>query len=74
MLTRLTPKVIKYNNIKRYLKTMPTCCVKNCISRTDHTHTRNLKFFLFPKDVNIHQQWLNACQKNEIDLKIDSGK
>ncbi|XP_072751876.1 uncharacterized protein [Anoplolepis gracilipes] len=53
---------------------MPTCCVKNRTSRTDHTQTTNLKFFRFPKNAHTWQQWLNACKINDIDIKIDSAR
>ncbi|XP_024894126.1 uncharacterized protein LOC112468934 [Temnothorax curvispinosus] len=52
---------------------MPTCCIKNCASRTDHTSTRGLKFFRFPKETDIRQQWLDACQRNETNIKIDTA-
>jgi len=52
---------------------MPTCCIKNCASRTDRTSTRGLKFYRFPKETDIRQQWLDACQRNETNIKIDSA-
>ncbi|XP_011862331.1 PREDICTED: uncharacterized protein LOC105558963 [Vollenhovia emeryi] len=52
---------------------MPTCCIKNCASRTDHKSTKGLKFFRFPKETDIHQQWLDATQENNSNIKIDSA-
>lgn len=50
---------------------MPTCYVKNC---TNRTLTKNIKFFQFPKEPVILQQWLKACGKNEVEIKTNSGK
>jgi len=55
---------------------MPTCCIKNCTSRTHNNTkgTKGLKYFTFPKNVALREQWLNACRKKETDMKIDAGK
>ncbi|XP_011689990.1 PREDICTED: uncharacterized protein LOC105451320 [Wasmannia auropunctata] len=52
---------------------MPTCCIKNCTSRTDGIYKKNIKFFRFPKETDISQRWLQVCQRNEINTKIDSA-
>ncbi|KYN11789.1 hypothetical protein ALC57_16067 [Trachymyrmex cornetzi] len=52
---------------------MPTCCVKNCTSRTHDNGIKGLKYFSFPNNVTLREQWLKACQKKETDMKIDSG-
>ncbi|XP_077260760.1 uncharacterized protein LOC143896664 isoform X2 [Temnothorax americanus] len=53
---------------------MPACYVHNCKSRTDCTYTRNIKLFRFPKELTIRQQWLEACRRNEKEIKIDSAR
>ncbi|TGZ48600.1 Uncharacterized protein DBV15_10770 [Temnothorax longispinosus] len=53
---------------------MPTCCVKNCKNRTNHNGTKGIKYFTFPKETSIRQQSLNACQRKETDMKVDSAK
>ncbi|XP_071567384.1 uncharacterized protein [Temnothorax nylanderi] len=54
--------------------TMPTCCIKNCKNRTDHNTTKSIKYFSFPKETAVRQQWLNACQRKESDMKVDSAR
>ncbi|XP_024875988.1 THAP domain-containing protein 1 A-like, partial [Temnothorax curvispinosus] len=51
---------------------MPTCCIKHCTSRTSDK-TKNLKFFGFPKEDVIRQQWLDACKRKETDIKVDTA-
>ncbi|XP_018366600.1 PREDICTED: THAP domain-containing protein 1-like [Trachymyrmex cornetzi] len=48
---------------------MPVCCIKHCTSRTSHNKTKNVKFFRFPKEAIIRQQWLKASQRTELDIK-----
>ncbi|XP_077259213.1 uncharacterized protein LOC143895752 [Temnothorax americanus] len=62
---------LSHNNTE----TMPACYVHNCKSRTDCTYTRNIKLFCFPKELTIRQQWLiEACRRNEKEIKIDSAR
>ncbi|XP_071643599.1 uncharacterized protein [Temnothorax longispinosus] len=49
---------------------MPTCYIQNC---TNRTVTKNIKFFQFPKEPVILQQWLKACGKNEGEIKTNSA-
>lgn len=49
---------------------MPSCYIKNCTSRTGR---KNIKFFQFPKDATVLQQWLKACRKNEGEIKTNSA-
>ncbi|XP_071637314.1 uncharacterized protein [Temnothorax longispinosus] len=53
---------------------MPTCCIKNCKNRTNHNGTKGIKYFTFLKETSIRQQWLNACQRKETDMKVDSAR
>ncbi|XP_011870749.1 PREDICTED: uncharacterized protein LOC105563624 [Vollenhovia emeryi] len=54
---------------------MPTCCVKNCKSHTNNMFlTKDIKHFSFPKEIAIRQQWLNACQRKETEIKVDSAR
>lgn len=53
---------------------MPTSCVKSCKNRTNHNGTKGIKYFTFPKETSVRQQWLNACQRKVTDMKVDSGK
>ncbi|KYM80120.1 hypothetical protein ALC53_09214 [Atta colombica] len=52
---------------------MPVCCIKHCTSRTSHNKTKNVKFFRFPKEAIIRQQWLKASQRTELNIKVDSA-
>lgn len=52
---------------------MPSCYIKNCKSRTFHTNRKGITFFRFPTENNIRQIWIDACQRSEENLKIDSG-
>jgi len=52
---------------------MPSCCIKNCDSRTCQSDSKEINFFTFPKEATIRQQWLNACGENE-NFKVESGK
>ncbi|KYM96017.1 hypothetical protein ALC62_13325 [Cyphomyrmex costatus] len=53
---------------------MPACCVKYCTSRTSGNKSKNVKYFRFPKDEIIRQQWLIASQQTETNIKVDAGK
>jgi len=53
---------------------MPVCCIKHCTSRTSHNKTKNVKFFRFPKEAIIRQQWLKASQRTELNIKVDTGE
>lgn len=53
---------------------MPTCCIVNCKNYTQYNGTRDIKYFSFPKDIAVRQQWLNACGKKLTDMKVDAGK
>ncbi|TGZ49432.1 Uncharacterized protein DBV15_09781 [Temnothorax longispinosus] len=53
---------------------MPTCCIKNCKNRKNHNETKGIKYFIFPKETSICQQWLNACQRKETEMKVDSTR
>ncbi|KYQ50136.1 hypothetical protein ALC60_10779 [Trachymyrmex zeteki] len=44
---------------------MPNCYIKNC---KNCIRTENIKFFQFPKDPVIRQQWLKACRKNKSEI------
>lgn len=52
---------------------MPTCCVQNCKSRTFHSNTKGISYYCFPKEINIRQQWVDACV-NRKNIKVESGK
>ncbi|XP_071637137.1 uncharacterized protein [Temnothorax longispinosus] len=53
---------------------MPTCCIKNCKSYTaNNAAPKNIKFYRFPRETAVRQQWLNACQRKESDIKVDSA-
>ncbi|XP_026826423.1 THAP domain-containing protein 1-like [Ooceraea biroi] len=49
---------------------MPYCYVKNC---TNRTVSEKIKFFQFPKEPSLLQQWLKACRKNKEETKTDSA-
>ncbi|XP_071567395.1 uncharacterized protein [Temnothorax nylanderi] len=49
---------------------MPSCYIQNC---TNRTVTKNIKFFQFPKEPVVLQQWLKACGKNEGEIKTNSA-
>ncbi|XP_025156702.1 uncharacterized protein LOC109503694 [Harpegnathos saltator] len=51
---------------------MPSCCIKNCKSRTFYTDKKNITFFRFPKEKVILEKWINACGKSEDNIKINS--
>jgi len=53
---------------------MPTCYIVNCKNCTQYNGTKGIKYFTFPKDIAIRQQWLNACGKKETDMKVDASK
>ncbi|XP_018405698.1 PREDICTED: THAP domain-containing protein 5-like [Cyphomyrmex costatus] len=52
---------------------MPTCCIKYCTNRTSGSKSKNVKFFRFPKDKIIRQQWLIASQRTETNIKVDTA-
>ncbi|CAL1672406.1 unnamed protein product [Lasius platythorax] len=52
---------------------MPSCCIKNCDSRTYQSDSKEINFFTFPKEATIRQQWLNACGENE-NFKVESAR
>ncbi|XP_071571996.1 uncharacterized protein [Temnothorax nylanderi] len=55
---------------------MPSCCIKNCKSCTTagYTASKGTKFFTFPREIAIRQQWLNACQIKESDRNVDVAR
>lgn len=53
-------------------ETMPVCCIKHCPSRTSQYKTKNVKFYRFPKEATIRQQWLEASQRTELNMKVDT--
>lgn len=53
---------------------MSTCCVKNYLNRTSDNATKGIKYFSFPKEAALRQEWLNVCDRKEADMKVDSGK
>lgn len=58
-----------------YLGIMPTCCIRNCKSRSGGaTKTRDIKFFTFPQDHVLREKWLKACNREEENLNMNGGK
>ncbi|XP_071571943.1 uncharacterized protein [Temnothorax nylanderi] len=55
---------------------MPTCCINNCRNRTywNFNESKNIQFHRFPREIAVRQQWLNACQRKESDIKIDAAR
>ncbi|XP_032690939.1 52 kDa repressor of the inhibitor of the protein kinase-like isoform X2 [Odontomachus brunneus] len=49
---------------------MPSCYIKNC---TNRIRTKSIKFFQFPKEPAVLQQWLKACGKNEEEIISNSA-
>ncbi|XP_071572000.1 uncharacterized protein [Temnothorax nylanderi] len=48
---------------------MPSCCIQNCKSHTARNATpKNIKYFYFPREIAVRQQWLNACQRKESEI------
>lgn len=56
-----------------FTDTMPSCSVHNCKSRTYWTGTKEITFYRFPREETVRQLWLNACERSEGNIKIDSG-
>ncbi|XP_071572656.1 uncharacterized protein [Temnothorax nylanderi] len=53
---------------------MPTCCVRNCKSRSGGaTKTKDIKFFPFPQNRELKEKWLEACHREEENLNINSS-
>jgi len=58
-----------------HLEIMPTCCIRNCKSRTGGaTKTKDIKFFSFPQNPAVKKKWLEACHREEGNLNMNSGK
>jgi len=54
---------------------MPTCCIKNCKSRSSGaTKSKIIKFFRFPQTRTLKEKWFEACHRKEENLKVNSGK
>ncbi|XP_077275809.1 uncharacterized protein LOC143904771 isoform X1 [Temnothorax americanus] len=53
---------------------MPSCCIINCKSRTYYAEKKGIIFYRFPNEENIRQAWINACQRSEESIKIDSAR
>lgn len=47
------------------------CSIKNCTNRTG---AKNIKFFPFPKEPDLFEQWMKACEKDKGVIKFNSGK
>ncbi|XP_024879548.1 THAP domain-containing protein 5-like [Temnothorax curvispinosus] len=54
---------------------MPTCCVRNCKSRSgEATKTKDIKFFPFPQNRELKEKWLETyCYREEENLNINSA-
>ncbi|XP_029659320.1 uncharacterized protein LOC115233174 [Formica exsecta] len=54
---------------------MPTCCIKNCKSRTGGaTKTKDIKFFPFPQNPALKKKWFEACHREEENLNVNSAR
>ncbi|XP_024882180.1 uncharacterized protein LOC112461246 [Temnothorax curvispinosus] len=53
---------------------MPSCCIINCKSRTYYAEKKGIIFYRFPNEENIREAWVNACQRSEESIKIDSAR
>ncbi|XP_071571947.1 uncharacterized protein [Temnothorax nylanderi] len=54
---------------------MPGCCIENCENRNwYYAVSKNIQFHRFPREIAVRQQWLNACQRKESDIKVDEAR
>ncbi|KAM0726178.1 Transposable element P transposase [Formica fusca] len=54
---------------------MPTCCIKNCKSRTGGaTKTKDIKFFPFPQNPALKKKWFETCHREEENLNVNSSR
>lgn len=45
------------------------CAVKDCKSGRSGQNNEGLKFFTFPKNLEIRKLWIQACGKNKVNFK-----
>ncbi|XP_071575761.1 uncharacterized protein [Temnothorax nylanderi] len=48
---------------------MPTCSVTTCKNRSENAKERNIQFFSFPKNEETVLKWMQAANKNKVNLK-----
>lgn len=48
---------------------MPSCVVKSCQNYTGKKGSENLRFFRFPADPIINDQWKVICKNENINVK-----
>ncbi|XP_071630306.1 uncharacterized protein [Temnothorax longispinosus] len=48
---------------------MPSCSVTGCRNRSENSKERKIQFFTFPKDEETVLKWLQAANKNKVNLK-----
>ncbi|TGZ46531.1 hypothetical protein DBV15_11840, partial [Temnothorax longispinosus] len=53
---------------KKYIN-MPSCAVKSCRSYTGKKGSENLRFFRFPADPVMSEQWKVICGNENINVK-----
>lgn len=49
-----------------------TCIVKGCgnyLAKTKKTAESKIKYFTFPKNPEIAEQWRKACGKDDVNIK-----
>ncbi|XP_067206972.1 uncharacterized protein [Linepithema humile] len=53
---------------------MPSCCIKDCKSRTYKSDSNGITFFRFPKDVSNRKQWLDAIENEHDNFNADLAR
>jgi len=53
---------------------MPGCAIPNCINRSRCLFQKEgIKLFVFPREVDLQQKWLEACRRKTGNIKLDKG-
>ncbi|XP_071653523.1 uncharacterized protein [Temnothorax longispinosus] len=48
---------------------MPMCSVSGCKNRSENAKEKNIQFFSYPKDEETALKWMQAANKNKVNLK-----
>jgi len=48
---------------------MVICSVKSCKNQSDRVCREKVHFYIFPKDQNIAEKWLEVCKVSTTNLK-----
>lgn len=52
---------------------MSSCAVATCKNYSRVTKGTSIKYFRFPKDINLSKKWANACRRED-EINFKNGK